>query len=133
MKLSIHSEIINVLKFRTKKGEITWSENISSPMLVTDVSGTYENQPQIFKIGIFRIEEDSMYMPLLPGSVCAELSFIDSENNVFDKVSVFSTSSSDYKSLSELYDLAKQSVSGAIKKLEFILTTLKNNPPSAQP
>lgn len=122
----MYNDIVDVLKYKTKKGDQTWEEDPSSPIFLTAVP--IEGN-QVYKVGIYRMEEEGMFLSQLPGSICAELTFLDVDNKVFDKVSIYSTSSSDYKNLSELYELARSAASGTADKLEKILKSLKSNNP----
>lgn len=121
--------LLQALHKKTSEGAITWA--------LGEKSNHYVVELNTYKIRIFQIEEEGMLLVPLPGTVCAELALIEN-NEVFDRFPVYSTGTSDYKELSALYDIAKQSANGASRKIESIIRILENrqnrppqNPPTS--
>lgn len=117
---SKYKDIIHYLKKKTGTPQLIWKEDTKSKRIVANVGD--------FKVGIFRFENEHDYFAQFPTTITAELSLMDNNNEVFDKVTLYSTSSNDYKELNELYDIAYKAATGADKKIDSIINFLKSLP-----
>lgn len=117
---SKYKKIIVYLKDKTGTPQLSWKEDVKAKRIVAEVGD--------FKVGISKLDNEYDYFAQLPGTITAELTFMDKDDVVFDKVTLYSTSSNDYKDLSQLYDIAYKSATGADKKIDSIIDILHSFP-----
>ena len=111
-----YKQIIEGLKKATESGKIKWN--------MTALERKYETSIKNYKISIYQIKDDGAFIMLLPGTVCAEMNFMEVDGEIFDKIVIYDTKSEDYRMLAGLFDVVRRSVTGSDKKLDEILSFL---------
>lgn len=111
-----HRQIIEALIRSTEDGKTVWN--------ATARDNKYQTHVKDYIISIYAIKDEGAYSILLPGTVCAQMDFIDHNGDVFDKIIEFSNKSDDFRKLSQLHEKAHGSATGADQKLTDILSAL---------
>lgn len=111
-----HRKIIEGLKRATQSGKIKWEE--------TGLDRKFETSLGEYAINVYLIENNGAFQIMMPGTITAEMSFVDSQGEEFDSVKSYSTKDEAYISISQLYDLARRSASGTDEKLDDIISLM---------
>ncbi|MDE6649574.1 MAG: hypothetical protein K2K45_06570 [Muribaculaceae bacterium] len=112
-----HEQIISDLLQATSEGKIEWQ--------ASQVENEFYTMVGDYRISIYKLLDDGAFQVVFPDTVCAEMSFIDSNGDTFDHISTTTTKSADYQRLSQLHDAARRSSTGADKKLNDIISILQ--------